>query len=269
MQHIAYKRVEIRKCQFSNPHFSNLYELFEKTLKPGMQPREFELYYHSRKLQYIDVTFCYLGNQIIGFCAAAFYATELSGQMAFLGRAATGILPTHRGRALPKWALYYKYIRFKLRYPFKKLILTAYVANPIIYAMICKYTAWVWPRKEGKLPADIQTLKEAVLKNSGLRGKEKNLFVVKIHFHVHLSEDILTRIYTSRDKHLHYFLQLNPGFMEQDGVLVIIPVSWMNILFTILRFLFHSVRNFLSDIFNGFQNGLHAFWLNKQQKISD
>lgn len=268
MHNIILQRVEITKCVFANPHFRNLYELFEKTLKPGMQPREFSLYYHSRNLQYIDVTFCYSGNELIGFCAAAFYATEISGKKTIIGRAATGILPTYRGKSLPKWALYFKYIRFKLRHPIKRVILTAYVANPIIYAMICKYTAWVWPRKGSQVPGGIEALKKQILKQSGLQGKEKTPFVVKIHFHVHMGEDILTRIFTSRDNHLQFFLQLNPGFMAQDGVLVIIPVSWMNILFTIFRFLFHRLKEPIILLVDYAHNKWQFFRLTKHQKIS-
>ena len=146
---ISYRRVILRECSTEEKDFLDLYDIFRATLKPDLSFREFKAYYYSAKLEYIDITFILAGgwegrgdrgSRIIGFCSAAFYSADAGRSRTIIGRAATGILEAYRGRALPKWKLYYKYICYWRRHPFRSIILSAYVANPLIYGMICKYT---------------------------------------------------------------------------------------------------------------------------------
>lgn len=263
-------QLKITDCNIRNRNFLRLYRIFRETLKPDMTFREFRFYYYNKNLQYIDVTFCYANRVLIGFCAAAFYDTEIKNKKIVLGRAATGISTSFQGKGLPKWSLYLKYMRYKFKNPLPSLILTAYAANPIIYSMICKYTAWVWPRLTQKAPEKIQSLKNEILKGSGLQGKEYAPFVVKIHFHVAIGNTLLERIYASKQKHLKYFLKINPKFQHQYGIVVIIPVSFLNIFFTIFRFTFWSISKpvlLANSFFTVKSNSFFTFIRQKMNKL--
>ncbi len=241
MKHkITYKRVFITDCSDTNRDFQDLFNIFAPTLKPGMRFIEFKKYYYSEKLKYIDVTFILADGFTVGFCAAAFYSTTISDKNYVIGRAATGILQTHRGNKLPKWKLYKKYIQYWLRNPFSNIILTAYVANPLIYAMICKYTGIAYPRRDSDPPEDIVNLKDDLLRSQNLDRKEERPFVVEIHFPVKIDENDKERIFTSQDESVKYYLKINPKFMQQYGVIVIIPVNLKNILYSSFRFLYHN-----------------------------
>ncbi len=229
------KQVIIKNCTESNDDFMRLYYIFRSTLRPDMAFREFTLYYYSKKLEYIDVTFLYHENLVAGFCAAAFYSFNSTGQLRTIGRSATGFLEDYQGKALPKWVLYYKYIRYKQSHPFKQLILTAYVANPLVYSMICKYTGIVYPRHTVQADEKIVKMKEQVLSSSGLSKRESTPFAVKIHFDVQKGEKLLQRIKDSSDKHVQFFIE-QTHLQPQITLLVIIPVSWLNITLTSGRF---------------------------------
>jgi hypothetical protein len=234
---ISYKRIVLRECAAEDRVFMDLYEIFRATLKPDMRFREFRAYYYSERLEYIDVTFVLMGGLVIGFCAAAFYRSAVSGRRGTIGRAATGILAEYRGKAMPKWRLYTKYMRYWFRYPFRDLILTAYVANPLIYAMICKYTGILYPRRAVPVPEDILLVRDELMGSRGSRRPGDEGFVMPIHFSVSLGEQDCERIYTSKDGSVRYYLRINPRFRQQHGVLVIIPVNALNILWSSLRFL--------------------------------
>ncbi len=236
-QKISYRRLFIKDCSDENPDFLCLFDIFRSTLKPGMHFREFKAYYYSARLEYIDVTLILLDRKIIGFCAAAFYSIDIGNRRTIIGRAATGILEGHRGHTLPKWKLYGKYIRYWFRHPFRNILLSAYVANPLIYAMICKYTGIAYPRASAQAPADIVTLKNELLRSQNLHLKEGPDFVVEIHFCVAIGPRELERIYGSKDPNINYFLRINPKFTQQHGVVVIIPINAKNILLSSLRFL--------------------------------
>lgn len=220
----------ITTCEESNPDFMLLYGIFSATLYPGMSFREFRAFYSSKTLDYIDVTFIYSGAALIGFCGAAFYAVTINDCPVVIGRAATGILPAERGGRLPRWPLYAKYMRYKMKHPFTDILLTIYVANPLIYSMICRYTGIVYPRLSVDVTGKIIQLKNGILQHSGLEKREMSPFVVRIHFKVQLGEDILKRSLESDDVFVRYYLAINPGFQKQDGVLTIVPVTWENVL---------------------------------------
>ena len=222
-----------------------MFGIFRATLKPDMLFREFKAYYWSAKLDYIDVTFILSDKKVIGFCAAAFYRTAINGKPYTIGRAATGILEEYRGHTLPKWTLYRKYIRYWRRHPFRRTLLSAYVANPLIYAMICKYTGIAYPRQGVNPPEDIIKIKDELLRSQNLHRKEGPAFVVEIHFCVTIGGRELKRIFTSEDHNIKYFLHINPRFRQQHGVVVLIPIHLRNILLSSLRFLYHGVRKIL------------------------
>lgn len=257
MKHeITYRQTFITDCSESNTDFNLLYHIFAPTLKPGMDFREFKRYYMSAKLEYIDVTFILLNKIIIGFCAAAFYNTGINNKKYTIGRAATGILQQYRGHTLPKWKLYKKYIWYWCKHPFSNIILSAYVANPLIYAMICKYTGIAYPRPGCKPPDDIIDIKNELLKSQNLHRKEGTPFVVEIHFCVEIAEKEQERIFTSKDGAVKYFLYINPAFMHQHGVVVIIPITLKNILFSSFKFLYYSSAK-------AFNKSIDLFKINK------
>lgn len=229
------KQAIIKECTESNDDFRRLFLIFRLTLRPGMSYREFTFYYRSKNLEYIDATFLYDQDLIIGFCAAAFYST---GKKSTIGRSATGLNEDYQGKALPKWTLYKKYIRYKVANPLKQIVLTAYVANPLIYSMICKYTGIVYPRFTVEVPDKLTKIKNDVLIASGLQKREKRPFVVQIHFDVHKGEKLKQRISESTNVHVQFFIR-QTGLQQQTTLLVIIPVSWLNIIFTTAFFIKH------------------------------
>ncbi|MDQ6763419.1 MAG: hypothetical protein M3015_12435, partial [Bacteroidota bacterium] len=165
-----------------------------------------------------------------------------------IGRAATGILENYRGKTLPKWKLYKKYIDYWYKHPFHQFILSAYVANPLIYSMICKYTGMAYPQSGAIPPAHIRSIKNDLLHSQNLHLKEDPEFVVEIHFCVAISEKEQERIFKSKDGAVKYFLKINPKFREQHGVLVIIPVNFKNITLSSFKFLYHKNVKLISKL---------------------
>jgi hypothetical protein len=249
-RNLTYQRIFIKECNEQNSDFISLFNIFRQTLKPDMQLREFKAYYYSSKLKYIDVTFVLFNQMVIGFCAAAFYKAVIGNKNYTIGRAATGILEAHRGNVLPKWKLYKKYMYYKLMHPFSKCILSAYVANPLIYAMLCKYTGIAYPKASINAPKKIIDIKNQLLRSQNLHTKENTPFVVEIHFCVKLGEKEQVRIFESSNNDVKYYLKINPKFRQQYGVLVIIPVTLKNISFTAAKFMYHSVIRLLIYLYH-------------------
>ena len=253
-QNVTYQHAFIKDCSAENAEFITLYNIFKLSLKPGMLFREFKAYYCSAKLDYIDATFIWVDNVIAGFCSAAFYTTFINGKACTIGRAATGILENYRGHTLPKWKLYKKYIAYWCKHPLRQFILSAYVANPLIYAMICKYTGVAYPKEMTSPTPAIINIKNELLRSQNLKSKEDPEFVVEIHFCVSISDKEQERIFKSSNSNVKYFLKINPKFTRQHGVLVIIPVNLKNIAMSSWKFLYYNNAKMLSNLSNRIKN---------------
>ena len=235
------RKVIITECNDMNEDFRKLYHIFRCTICPGMKYKVFEAYYKSQRLAYVSVTFFYDGPETIaGFCAAAFYESVINGRLTTIARSATGFLKQYQGNSLSKWKLYSKYMHYKLHHPFRKMILTIYASNPFIYGMVCKYTGIVYPRLGRPVPPNIIALKNALLDGNNLRKRELSPFVVKINFEVEKSDDEKKKMIKSNNVDVQFFVA-QTGLSQCVTLLLIIPVSFVNILWCIVLMMKHAV----------------------------
>lgn len=235
LSHFTITRVE------DTPIFDKLYKIFTATLNPGMDKRMFRAFYDAPELQYIDITFLEANGAIVGFCAAAFYGINVNGKANVVGRAAIGIQEGHRGGALPVSTLFYKFIRYKLHHPLARLVLTGFIANPLIYDMICKYTGWAYPREGQKLPAHMCTFHQAVVPEKS-KAPGKHPMVVKLHFHVHQGADMVQRVMNSASRYVKDYLRMNPDYDGKYGLVVLVPVTWANIGVSAIKLAWKNTR---------------------------
>lgn len=224
------KRFTLSNFNDKNELFEDLYVIFCKSLNPTLTKREFKSYYFSHTPHFMDITFIYKGEEIVGFISASFYKHSLGNQLYTICRGAVGFIEGVRGGKLPSWRLCLKYITYKFKHPSEKVYLTGFMANPIMYSMICKYTRKVYPKTGIEIPEEIQRLKNDLITFYNLGKKVISPFVLRIHFQVHINAGDLQRIYSSTDRHVLFYLSLNQGFLQQAGLLTIVPVSWSNIL---------------------------------------
>jgi hypothetical protein len=243
MYYLDHFRLE--EIDASNLCCQALYDIFCKTLKPEMSFREFRSYYQNEALERIEGFLIKKDGVVIGFCTAAFYHLVVKGKHYVIGRSAVGIIEAERHKRLPVWSLFAKFIIYKRRHPFYRLVMTGYIANPIIYAMLCKYVGIVYPREGQAVSDEILSFKNELLRKSGLLKSERHPFVLRIHFSVKLLAGDVERIMSSVSSHVRYFLQINPLFREQYGVMVIIPVTWYNILLSVYNYVIDRCRKWV------------------------
>ena len=144
-------------------------------------------------------------------------------------------------------------IYYRMQHPFHPIYMVAYLANPIVYATIAKYTAAYWPSRLKETPTFINKLKGSILVAGQMAHLEVRPFVLRIHFPVQFSEATLKRIYASNNLDIKYYLDINPDFINQMGVITIVPVRWFNIIANIWKAMiirpFKKARHSFSRMF--------------------
>lgn len=220
----------------------NLYEIFKLTLNPDLTLREFRQYLFGQHPDNLEISFIYSGDHLAGFCTSAAYPRKLRGKKVVILRSAFGLLDTYKNGRFPLQGLFYKYMRYKLKHLFTPVYVAGFMANPLMYAMICKYTLTCYPRYNKPASARIRGFASDLLASMHLTRKQVAPFVLKIHFQVKFKQADIERFEASTDKNVQYFLSINPGYRQQMGVLVLVPVTIPNMAYTLLRYLFRKLR---------------------------
>lgn len=226
---LTFRRITLSDINADQTILQTLHEIFQSTLNEDLSLREFTQYYFSQHPAAMDVTLMESGAEIVGFCSAAFYPSRLGNKAIIVSRVAIGIKKEHRGGALPTARLLQKFMRYKALHPFSSIYVAGFIANPKVYALMCKYAVQVYPRKNSDIPSHIHKLKEAMLQSMNLLRKEVAPFVLRIHFRVGMSEREKQVFAESNNAHVQHYLSLNPQLTGETGVLVLLPVNGLNI----------------------------------------
>jgi hypothetical protein len=220
-----------------------LFGIFKSTLNPDLTEREFNQYLFGCHPDSFEMSFIYKDEQLAGFATAGAYPRKVNGKKVVILRSAFGILDEYKNGKFPLHSLFFKYIRYKFTHLFTPVYVAGFMANPLMYAMICKYTLRCYPNRRQLTPPDkLLLFKDDLLSSMRLKRKEVAPFVLKIHFQVKFREKDISRIEQSQDPDVKYYLSLNPRYQEQYGVLVLVPVTLPNICYTVLRYSWRSVQ---------------------------
>ena len=223
-----------------------LYEIFKVTLNPDLTPREFNQYLFGIHPESFEISFIYEEDELAGFCTAGAYPLKVNNKKVVVFRSAFGLLDKYKKGKFPLHGLFYKYMRYKLMHPFTSVYVTGFMANPLMYAMICKYTRTCYPRRNRPATGKVIDFKKDLLNSMRLSRKEIDPFVLKIHFQVRFKETDIQRFENSEDRDVKYFLSINPYYKEKVGVLVLVPVTFGNMTYTFFRYAVRRMKKVLA-----------------------
>jgi len=240
-----FKDFDLSDINTSRDSLNVLYGIFKTTLNPDLTEREFMQYLFGNYPDCFEMSFIYKEDDLAGFCTSAAYPRKLNGKKIIVLRSAFGLLDEYKNGKFPLHGLFYKYMRYKLKHLFTPVYVAGFMANPLMYAMICKYTLTCYPRRNKKVPENMITFKNDLLRSMNLLKKEENPFVLKIHFQVRFKETDIERFEKNDDEDVKYFLKINPNYQLQRGVMVLVPVTIPNMAFTFIWYLFRRTRKFL------------------------
>ncbi len=214
----------------SDPLLQRLYLIVKETLCPGMRYSFFLQFYLNSKPHRLQISFLQLNGRDIGFFTCSYAFMPFKDRQLVICRVAIGVLPHYHGGAMPFAALCRRIIAYKLRYPLREIYIVAFLANPIVYSTLARYTAEHWPNRRKEPPEGILELKDAILRAGNLAKHEIRPWVIKLHFHVALPPELLQRIYASKDPGVQFYLKNIPEVTGEYGLMTIVPVRWTNIL---------------------------------------
>ncbi|MEM0996941.1 MAG: hypothetical protein AAGN35_07675 [Bacteroidota bacterium] len=216
------------------PAFSRLedrlYRIFNRVIT-GRLDRE-HIRARLRGACEVNLIFIKRGKQDIGFGLATYYKARMGAETIYFVRPALGILKDVRGgigrKALKQYITFY--IQFKMRHPFHRVYIFSAPVSPIVYAGTAKYWRESYPRYDVPTPSRIERVRQAGLAHFGLQ--EVRPGILKHGFIPEIDGKDRERFAATRknNPHVDFFFVQNPNFLQDEGLIVIVPVNFRSIL---------------------------------------
>ena len=175
-------------------------------------------------------------GQLVGYCAFHRFTRELERRRVVVLRAEAGLLPQYRGRAFAHWFGMLGALREKLRHPFARVFYFGTLVHPSSYRFFCKYFPTVFPRRDNERSVAMRELAIALA---------DSFEASPVDAHTPLVRDVgwVTRetlehpalISEQGQADVHYFETTNPGYVEGHGLVVLVPVTFSNVGYAILK----------------------------------
>ena len=174
--------------------------------------------------------YCAADQSVIGYCAVHRYRREIHGRNAIVIRAEAGLLPEYRGRGATYGFGILRTMIEKLSHPFARVYYLGTLVHPSSYHLFCKYFRRVYPHPDIETPADIREIARRLIESfPDPAVRPEDPFVRDVGW---------VTIESPQEKHLNewldppdvqFFKSCNPGFSQGHGLVVLIPITLLNL----------------------------------------
>ncbi|WP_192036243.1 hypothetical protein [Halomonas sp. YLGW01] len=168
---------------------------------------------------------------LIGYCGVHLYEKRVLGRQQLILRSEAGLLPAYRGSGCTLRFGLRQTLTCRLRHPFRRLDLFCTLVHPSSYRLLAGRFAEMSPLPGRPVPPDTRALMQGMAEAFGecpVAWGDKGLR--RVGWITRDSEHDRQAWETSEAPEVRFFLKRNPGYRQGIGLVVLVPLSWHNLL---------------------------------------
>jgi len=224
----------------------SLYQLHSKIFE-GVEKQDFIAYVvESPAAEWTRIRI-YKNNmdEWVGYCAAHRFKVNVFNQPCVIMRAEAGILREYRGRSKTLWFGFSQAMSYRMRHPFCALYYLGCFVHPSVSYMFSRYFGEYYPRADAPIPAQI---KDFLSELAGIFHLEavagRDVLVRKVGWIT--KESAKDRSFWQNHTHpmVKFYLKTNPGYIGGDGPLMLVPLTFRNIIISLVKYLSNKIRKY-------------------------
>lgn len=172
----------------------------------------------------------------VGYEALHRYHFVLRGREQIVFRAQAGILKPYRGQGLSFPFGLRQALRYKLRHPAAPLCLFATLVHPSSYHLLATHCHELYPHPLRPVPPGMKALIHALAERFNEPGPPlaDDPEVRQEAWITRDDEDDTAFWQRSAHPDVRFFLRVNPGYGQGHALLTLVPVTWKNLLLSLL-----------------------------------
>ena len=219
----------------------SLYKV-HKCIFEGLNAKEFDHYVVNSPAEVTKI-FIYrdkIKKEIIGYAAVHRFEKLIFDKPLVIFRTEAGLLPEHRHKNADIYFWFKEALKFKIVHPNKELYYLVCPVNPSVYARFAKYIYKVYPKHDCFTPPEIENLMMKLADEFGLKiADPDNPFVRKVGWITQSTEEEKLFWQNCNNPHIRFYVDLNPDFNKGNGVLILMPLTFLDLILSFFSFLIY------------------------------
>ena len=183
------------------------------------------------------------GEDIIGYCAVHRYRRTVAGREALVLRAEAGLLPDYRGRGATYGFGIQRAIAEKLRHPTTPIYYLGTLVHASSYHLFCKYFPVLFPSPSQDHTAQDEAIAIELAESFADPAVTPDDPLVREVGWITIETQGERKLNTRDDRpDVVFFKARNPGYIKGHGLVVVVPITFGNVLVALLRRLTEVLR---------------------------
>ena len=176
------------------------------------------------------------GGGIVGYCAFHKFVRSVQGRDVIVIRAEAGLLPDYRGHGVAHWFGMVRALLEKLLHPLTPVYYFGTLVHPSSYRFFCKYFPRVYPHPQKGMPDAIRALAIELANSFADPAVDpEDQFIRDVGWVTIERSGERQRNHAAEHDDVRYFKSQNPGYRSGDGMVVVVPVTFLNVFRAMLR----------------------------------
>ena len=177
-------------------------------------------------------------NEWIGYCAVHRFKQYIFGRSCVIIRAEAGILREYRVRSQTLWFGFYEAIKYRIKHPFCPLYYLGSFVHPSVLYMFSRYFSEYYPRAVTPIPEPIKTFMLELANVFHLQPVAgQNVLVRQVGWITKESSQDRQFWHNHTNPVVRFYIETNPGYVNGNGLLTLVPLTFGNIFMSLLRFI--------------------------------
>ena len=182
-------------------------------------------------------------GDIIGYCAVHRYRRTVAGRDALVLRAEAGLLPEYRGRGATYGFGIRRAIAEKLRHPTTTIYYLGTLVHISSYHLFCKYFPVLFPSPRQDHTPQVEAIAVELADSFPDPAVTPHDPLIRDVGWVTIESPNESRLNQRDDRpDVTFFKARNPGYVKGHGLVVVVPITFGNVLIALMRRLSEVVR---------------------------
>jgi len=203
----------------------------------GVDEKGFSSYiFHPRAARTRIAIFRNDQGQMVGYSAIHLFEMSSAAGTIAVFRAEAGLLLPYRRKHSTLSMAFAELCRYKCLHPIRKVYYLGTLVHPSSYHLLFRHFPEMYPTYKLETPPHILASMGEIAKSFGIEPvRGDNPLIVRVGWRVRNNRESLAYWSSSDKPDVNFFLQKNPGYLEGEGLLTLIPLSWKNLLGLFIR----------------------------------
>ncbi len=179
-------------------------------------------------------------NMLVGYAAVHHYRKEVSGQPVTVFRAEAGFLPEYRAHGRTFYFYTFELLKYRLLHPTQRIFYLGMLVHPSSYLVFARYFHEIYPKHGQEIPEDMRRLMQDMADDFGIpRVEPGDPMIRRVGWTTRQAKQYWIN---TDDPDVVYFRKRNPGYQKGHGLLIIVPISFANLLRVFPVYVYEHLR---------------------------